>query len=197
MIADIGRWVLHESCQHAAAWLRANLPPLPVSVNVSPAQFRMDDIPGLVKQVLTATGLPPSLLELEITETMQDMHEAVQSLEELHRLGVGIAIDDFGTGYSSLSYLGRLPVNRLKIDRSFVQGVPSNQEAATVVMAIVQLAHNLQLKVVAEGVETQAHEDFVRKIDCTYAQGFFYSEPLNAAELASLNSRQTECELGQ
>jgi diguanylate cyclase (GGDEF)-like protein len=196
-IADIGRWVLHESCRHGATWLRANLPPLTVSVNVSPAQFRMDDIPEVVAQVLADTGLPPPLLELEITESMQDMHEAVQTLEALHRLGVGIAIDDFGTGYSSLSYLRRLPVDRLKIDRSFVQDVTSNEEAATVVKAIVQLAHNLHLKVVAEGVETEAHEDFVRKVGCTYAQGFFYSKPLDAAELESLMLRQPEYELVQ
>ena len=198
-IVDIGRWVLHESCRHGAAWLRANLPPLTVSVNVSPVQFRMDDILGLVTEVLAATGLPPSLLELEITETgiMQDMHEAVQTLQALHRLGVGIAIDDFGTGHSSLSYLRRLPVDRLKIDRSFVLDVTSDEEAATVVRAIVQLAYNLHLEVVAEGVETQAHDDFVRNIGCTYAQGFFYGKPMKAAEMASLMLRQPEWELAQ
>jgi diguanylate cyclase (GGDEF)-like protein len=198
-IVDVGRWVLQESCRRGAAWLRANLPPLMVSVNISPAQFRMDDIPRLVEEVLAATGLPPSLLELEITETgiMQDMHEAVQALQALHRLGVGIAIDDFGTGYSSLSYLRRLPVDCLKIDRSFVQDATSDEEAATVVRAIVQLAYNLHLKVVAEGVETQAHDEFVRDIGCTYAQGFFYSEPLSAAEIEGLMIRQPECELAQ
>jgi EAL domain-containing protein (putative c-di-GMP-specific phosphodiesterase class I) len=195
-IVDVGRWVLQESCRHGAAWLRANLRPLMVSVNISPAQFRMDDIPRLVEEVLAATGFPPSLLELEITETgiMQDMHEAVQALQALHRLGVGIAIDDFGTGYSSLSYLRRLPVDRLKIDRSFVQDATSDEEAATVVRAIVQLAYNLHLKVVAEGVETQAHDKFVRDIGCAYAQGFFYSEPLSAAEIDGLMLRQPKCE---
>ena len=165
VIVDVGRWVLRESCRHAAAWLRADLPPLTVSVNVSAVQFRMDDIPKLVKEVVAATGLPPSSLELEITETgiMQDMHEAAQTLRALHRFGVGIAIDDFGTGYSSLSYLRRLPVDRLKIDRSFIQDVTSNDETATVVKAIVQLAHNLRLKVVAEGVETEAQDAFVRR----------------------------------
>jgi diguanylate cyclase (GGDEF)-like protein len=199
MIVDVGRWVLHESCRHGAAWLRTNQPPLTVSVNVSPAQFRMDDVPRLVTEVLAATRLPPSLLELEITETgiMQDMPGAVQTLHALRQLGVGIAIDDFGTGYSSLSYLRRLSVDRLKIDRSFVQEVTSNEEAATVVRAIVQLAHNLHLKVVAEGVETQAHDDFLRNIGCAYAQGFFYSEPLNAAEIAGLMLRQPEYELAQ
>lgn len=198
-IVDIGRWVLHESCRQCASWLRANLPPLTVSVNVAAMQFRMDNIPRLVAEVLAASGLPPSLLELEITETgiMQDMHEAVQSLQALHRLGVGIAIDDFGTGYSSLSYLRRLPVDRLKIDRSFVQDVTSNEEAATVVMAIVQLAHNLHLKVVAEGVETQADHAFVRDAGCTYAQGFFYSKPLTDAQMLRLMPHQLECELAR
>jgi diguanylate cyclase (GGDEF)-like protein len=198
-IVDVGRWVLHESCRRGAAWLRANRPPLTVSVNVSPAQFRMDDIPRLVEEVLAATGLPPSLLELEITETgiMQDMHEAVQVLQALHGLGVGIAIDDFGTGYSSLSYLCRLPVDRLKIDRSFVQDATSDGEAATVVRAIVQLAYNLHLKVVAEGVETQEHDEFVRSVGCDYAQGFFYGEPLSAAGIAGLMLRQPESEVVQ
>jgi c-di-GMP phosphodiesterase len=133
-------------------------------------------------------------LELEITETgvMQDMHEAVQTLQALHQLGVGIAIDDFGTGYSSLSYLRRLPVDRLKIDRSFVQEVTFSEEAASVVKAIVQLAENLHLKVVAEGVETEAHDEFVRSVGCSYAQGFFYSKPLSAADVLQLISSQPE-----
>jgi predicted signal transduction protein with EAL and GGDEF domain len=199
MIVDLGRWVLHESCRQGAAWLRANLQPLTVSVNVSAIQFRMDDMPRLVTEVLTATGLPPSLLELEITETgiMQDMHEAAHTLQALHRLGVGIAIDDFGTGYSSLSYLRRLPVDRLKIDQSFIRDVTSNEDTATVVMTIVQLANNLHLKVVAEGVETRAQDAFVRKIGCTYAQGFLYSKPLPAAEMVRLMVRQPECEFAQ
>jgi diguanylate cyclase (GGDEF)-like protein len=196
-IVEVGRWVLHESCRQCAEWLRADLPPLTVAVNVSATQFRMDNITRLVADVLAATGLPPSLLELEITETgiMQDMHEAVQSLQALHQLGVGIAIDDFGTGYSSLSYLRRLPVDRLKIDRSFVQDVTSDEEAATVVRAIVQLAHNLHLQVVAEGVESQAHEAFVRDAGCTYAQGYLYSQPQTATEMLRLMSRQFESEL--
>ena len=155
--------------------------------------------PGIGNGGASRNRLPTVALGVEITETgiMQDMHGAVQTLQALHRLGVGIAIDDFGTGHSSLSYLRRLPVDRLKIDRSFVLDVTSDEEAATVVRTIVQLAHNLHLEVVAEGVETQAHDDFVRNIGCTYAQGFFYGRPMKAAEMASLMLRQPEWELAQ
>ena len=150
-----------------------------MAVNVATAQFRGGDVPRLVNEVLRETGLPASRLELEITETgvMQDMRDTVDILSTLHQIGVGLAIDDFGTGYSSLSYLRRLPVDRLKIDRSFVADVTHSEDAAVIARTIVTLAHNLRLEVVAEGVETEGHAAFIRDTGCTYAQGFYYGTP--------------------
>jgi diguanylate cyclase (GGDEF)-like protein len=162
MIIEVGAWLLRESCQQAMRWCQAGKPPLTVAVNVATSQFLAGDMPRLVAQVLAETGLPGSNLELEITETgiMHDMHAGVDSLLALHQQGVGLAIDDFGTGYSSLSYLRKLPIDRIKIDQSFVQDIPTSEDAAVIVPTIVRLAHNLHLQVVAEGVETAAQADF-------------------------------------
>ena len=148
-------------------------------------------MPRLVAEVLAETGLPASSLELEITETgiMHDMHVAADSLIALHQQGVGLAIDDFGTGYSSLSYLRKLPVDRIKIDQSFIKDIPASEDAAVIATAIVRLAHNLRLQVVAEGVETAAQSDFVRTAGCAFAQGFYYGRPTIAAELPQLLAR--------
>ncbi len=191
LIIDIGTWVLRESCRQAAAWRNAGLPAITMSVNVSTLQFREGNMPSLVADILAETGLPGPLLELEITETgmMQDTHVADEMLIALHRQGVGLAIDDFGTGYSSLSYLRRVPVHRLKIDRSFIHDVTISEDAAVVASTIVQLAHSLRLQVVAEGVETRAQADFVRRTGAAFAQGFYYAEPAAAAELPALLNR--------
>ncbi len=188
MIVDVGAWVLRESCRQAMRWRQVGMPPLTVAVNVAAAQFRAGDMPRLVAAVLAETGLPPSWLELEITETgiMHDMRVAADALIALHQLGVGLAIDDFGTGYSSLSYLRKLPVDRIKIDRSFVMDIPASEDAAVIATAIVRLAHNLRLQVVAEGVETLAQSEFFRAAGCGFAQGFFYGRPENSADLARL-----------
>ena len=148
MIVEVGAWVLRESCRQAMRWRQVGLPPLTMAVNVAAAQFRAIDMPRLVAAVLAETGLTPSWLELEITETgiMHDMRVAGDALIALHELGVGLAIDDFGTGYSSLSYLRKLPVDRVKIDRSFVMDIPASEDAAVIATAIVRLAHNLRLR---------------------------------------------------
>jgi predicted signal transduction protein with EAL and GGDEF domain len=196
IISDIGAWVLHESCRQAACWYHGGMTQLTVAVNVATAQFRDANIPHLVAQTLQATGLPPSWLELEITETgiMHDVHVAAETLISLHQMGVGLAIDDFGTGYSSLSYLRRLPVDRIKIDQSFVADVPSSEDASVVVATIVKLAHNLRLQVVAEGVETRAQADFVRETGCNFAQGYHYGAAMNATELPGLLQQPAELE---
>jgi diguanylate cyclase (GGDEF)-like protein len=190
LINEIGNWVLHEACRQAKRWDAEGLPPLTMAVNVSVNQFKTGDVPRDVAAVLAATGLAPSRLELEVTETglMNDMRNAGSTLSQLRNQGVGLAIDDFGTGYSSLSYLRSLPVDRIKIDRSFVRDVTSNEDAAIIAGTIVNLAKSLKLDVIAEGVETLAHADFLRGAGCVSAQGFYYGRPAGADELSRLLS---------
>jgi diguanylate cyclase (GGDEF)-like protein/PAS domain S-box-containing protein len=180
LIVPIGRWVLHTACAQAKAWQQEGLPPCVVSVNVSPRQFRQDDLVRTIGYVLDATGLAPCYLEIELTENMV-MHDGEQMIETLHaikRLGVHISVDDFGTGYSSLRYLKRFPVDRLKIDRSFVQDIAADADDAAIVRTIIALGHNLGLKVVAEGVETEQQIAFLRANGCDELQGYYFSAPL-------------------
>jgi EAL domain-containing protein (putative c-di-GMP-specific phosphodiesterase class I) len=164
-----------------------------VSVNVSARQFRQDDFVQTVVAVLKKTGLEARYLEIELTESMV-MHDAerlVAMLDEFKRIGVQMSVDDFGTGYSSLSYLKRFPVDRLKIDRSFVQDLASDSDDATIVRTIIALGHNLGLRVVAEGVETAEQSDFLRQNDCDEAQGYFFGRPVpNVDFIASLNRQR-------
>ena len=186
LIVPIGKWVLREACAQNKAWQKAGLEPIVVSVNVSARQFRQDNLVRTVAEVLEETGLESRYLELELTESMV-MHDAAQlvaMLGELKRLGVQIAVDDFGTGYSSLSYLKRFPVDRLKVDRSFVEHLATDNDDATIVRAIITLGHNLGLKVVAEGVELQEQVNFLRLNLCDEAQGFHYCRPIASNELA-------------
>jgi diguanylate cyclase (GGDEF)-like protein len=191
LILDIGAWVLRAACRQAAAWYNAGLPPLTMSVNVSTVQFRVGNVPRLVADVLAETGLPASWLELEITETgmMHDMNVAAETLVALHHQGVSLSIDDFGTGYSSLSYLRRVPVDRIKVDRSFIKDVTTSEDAAVVASTIVKLAHSLRLEVVAEGVETREQADFVQQTGCAFVQGFYYGEPMTADMIHDLMTR--------
>jgi diguanylate cyclase (GGDEF)-like protein len=189
LINHLGAWVLREACMQAVRWDQAGLPPITMAVNVATAQFRGGDVPRLVSEVLAETGLAPSRLELEITETgvMQDMRDTADILGTLHQIGIGLAIDDFGTGYSSLSYLRQLPVDRIKIDRSFVADVTHSEDAAVIAQTIVTLANNLRLEVVAEGVETEGHAAFIRQTGCTYAQGFYYGSPAEPDKVFARN----------
>ncbi len=181
-IIAIGDWVLQESVRQAARW-RADGLAMPVSVNVSALQFQQADFIDRVAAVLRTHQLPGSLLELELTESIlvQDADEALTRLSQLAGLGVRLAIDDFGTGYSSLSYLKRFPIERLKIDRSFVKGVPGDDSDCAIVRAVVQLAQALEMKVIAEGVETEPQRAFLREIGCDEFQGFLYAPALDAA----------------
>ncbi len=192
LICGIGTWVLHESCRQAAAWRGSGLAPFSVAVNVSTAQIRDGRLQHVVADILAETGLPAAWLDLEITESsiMRNTHAASETLADLHRQGVCLSIDDFGTGYSSLSYLRRLPVDRIKIDRSFVADVTTSEDAAVLAATLVRLAHSLRLEVVAEGVETQAQADFIAATGCDYAQGYYYSHPLGAGEVAEYLHRE-------
>jgi diguanylate cyclase (GGDEF)-like protein/PAS domain S-box-containing protein len=191
LIVPIGKWVLQTACAQNKAWQDEGLPPIVVSVNVSARQFRQENIVQTVAEVLRETGLEARYLELELTESMV-MHDAPQlvaMLDELKRLGVQIAVDDFGTGYSSLSYLKRFPVDRLKIDRSFVEHIASDADDATIVRTIIALGHNLGLKVVAEGVESDEQLRFLRSNLCDEAQGFLISRPVSNRHLRRMFAR--------
>lgn len=184
LIVPIGEWVLHTACAQLASWQASGWPRLRMSVNLSVRQFRHQDILGNVAKALAASGLAPGDLELEITESiLLEEQSVINTLQELDAMGVEISIDDFGTGYSSLSYLKRLPIDTLKIDRSFVQNIPSNADDAAITQAILAMARSLGIRVVAEGVETVEQLLFLRRHGCDALQGYYFSKPLRAADL--------------
>ena len=180
LIVPLGEWTLRESCRQMKAWLDECVPVGRVAVNVSGAQMQRANIIATVKRVLDETGLPPCHLELELTESfvMGDPARHIPVLEELRTMGVSLAIDDFGTGYSSLSYLKRLPIDKLKIDKSFIDGIPEQSHDCGIAKAILAMAHTLGLKVLAEGVETGAQRAFLMANGCDSVQGYLYSKPL-------------------
>src|SRR6266702_3952555 len=194
LIGPLSEWVLREACRQNKAWQDEGLPPARVSVNLSARVFQQRDIAKLVMQVLAETGLEPQYLELELTEStiMRNAEEAVSMLNELHALGIGLAIDDFGTGYSSLSYLKRFPVDRLKIDRSFVSDIGESSDDETITSAIIALAHSLNLQVIAEGVETSTQLDFLKERACDEMQGYFFAKPLPHDAIPGMLQRGAE-----
>ena len=182
LITPIGRWVMHEACRQLKAWQDEGLAMVPVAVNLSALEFRQRDVAGELAAVLHATGLEPRFLEIELTESVL-MHHTGQVLETLNAikaLGVGVTIDDFGTGYSSLAYLKRYPIDKLKIDRSFVMDTPQSADDVAIVTAIIQMGHSLQLKTVAEGVETAEQKELLHRLGCDLVQGFLVSAPMDA-----------------
>ena len=188
LIHDMGRWAIREAAKQVVAWSEAGLPLIEVSVNVSAKQLRRHDFATAVRAALVDSGLDSRKLQLEITESdlVDGRDQAPEILDRLSLLGIRTAIDDFGVGYSSLSYLRDLRCDTLKIDRSFVQGLASDAKSAAIVRSIIQLAHNLELSVVAEGVETPAQIDFLRGAGCDRLQGYFASKPLPAREFVRL-----------
>ncbi|MFL6572544.1 MAG: putative bifunctional diguanylate cyclase/phosphodiesterase [Burkholderiales bacterium] len=193
LIVPIGEFVLLDACRQTRAWIDAGLAPGLTSVNLSARQFRDDGLVRKVSRVLEETGLHPQSLELELTEStlMHDVDAAIATLQGLKSLGVSLSVDDFGTGYSSLSYLENLPIDKLKIDRSFVRdiGADSGENEGMLAQAIISLGHNLGLRVVAEGVETDAQVRFLRRAACDEVQGFFYGEAVAPAQHATLLAR--------
>ena len=181
----IGEWVLREACRQARQWQLDGQPFLRIAVNISPVHFRQPKFLDVVRSALADHNLEPRFLEIELTETtvMDHAENSVQILEELSRMGVIVSIDDFGTGYSSMSYLRRFPIDKLKIDRSFINDMSTNADAASIVKAIISLAHSLRVKVVAEGVETAAQLQQLRDLGCDQFQGFYRSAAVLPSEI--------------
>ena len=191
LIGPIGEWVLASACAQNKAWQDRGITNLTIAVNLSARQFADPMLLPKLTGIIQASGLDPSTLELEITESMVMTHgkNAVEVLEALKSTGVKITIDDFGTGYSSLSYLKQLPIDSIKIDRSFILDIPADSGGAKITRAIIALAHSLKLQVVAEGVETEAQLAFLRTLHCDEFQGFYLCRPLPESEMAAVLTR--------
>jgi len=187
LILPLGEWVLRSACTQNKRWQDMGYPPVRVAVNLSARQFHNKDLVSQIAGILAETGLGPEWLELEITESlsMKNVVLSVDVLQKLKSMGIHLSIDDFGTGFSSLSYLSRFSLDTLKIDRSFVSELDDRAEGQAIVLTIIQLAQNLGLKVIAEGVETQAQLEFLRAKGCDEVQGFLLAKPVSVERLAS------------
>lgn len=184
LIVPLGEWVLREACAQNREWQEEGFPAVPVAVNLSAVQFRQKELLEMIRSVLADTGLPPQYLELEITESvaMKNAESTIKALKELKEIGVRLSIDDFGTGYSSLSYLKRFPIDKIKIDRSFVRDITSDPDDAAITGAIISMAKSLKLKVIAEGVENGEQLAFMRERGCDEIQGYYFSKPLTPVD---------------
>ncbi len=187
LIVPIGEWVMRRACEEAVIWNKEHGHNMRIAVNVSAAQFSQSDIQTFVEKTIKETGIDPKRLELEVTESvfMDDIQHTIQTLKDLHSLGVEIAIDDFGTGYSSLSYLRQFPIDRLKIDQSFIRNALNNADDAAITRTIIALGHSLNLSVIAEGVETKEHETFLINEKCDEVQGYRYCRPVPAKDFVT------------
>jgi EAL domain-containing protein (putative c-di-GMP-specific phosphodiesterase class I) len=188
LIIPIGNWVLDEVCRQSAAWQKEGLPAVHIGLNVSPLQLTRFDFASHVMEVLAQHEISPRLLGMEVTETtvMRNIADASRQITMLARMGIEFSVDDFGTGYSSLAHLHTLPVQILKIDRSFIERIAQPNGTYSIVQAIVFLAHSLKMKVVAEGVEREDQLDCLRRLDCDLIQGYLFSKPLPASEIPNL-----------
>ncbi|WP_337102835.1 EAL domain-containing protein [Paenibacillus sp. YIM B09110] len=184
IIYEIGTWVLREACRQMREWHMAGGPLIPVAVNLSSQQFHQPDLAGYIKSILDEAGLEPKFLELEITESMMmDAELSADILKRLNEYGVRISLDDFGTGYSSLSYLKMFPIHKLKIDRSFIRDITHSGNDQAIVATIIAMAHNMNMEVIAEGIETKDQLDILRDKDCQKIQGYYFSKPLSANDV--------------
>lgn len=191
LILPLGEWILRTACAQTKVWQDEGFD-LDIAVNFSACQFEQQNLTETINRIIRETGINPELLNLELTESsiMRNAESAVEILRELKKTGIRVSIDDFGTGYSSLSYLKRLPIDVLKIDKSFVMHVTTNPEDAALVIAIISLAHNLRLKVVAEGIETEEQLRFLHLLRCDEGQGYFFSKPICAGDFRKLLEQQ-------
>jgi len=187
-IVPIGYWVLEEACLQACKWKDQGLTNFRMAVNLSAVQFSHKDLVLRIGEVLLKTGLSPHHLELELTESilMDDIEVASQTLHAFKKLGIQLSVDDFGTGYSSLNYLKRFPMDRIKIDQSFVRDIESDTATSEIIMSIIYMAHRLNMIVIAEGIETLSQKDFLLKNGCEELQGYYFSRPVPAKQISEL-----------
>ena len=191
LIIPIGKWVVRESCAMSKRLSAAGMGDLHVAINLSPKQFSDPELVSSIAGILKEQALPAHLLELELTEglLLEATDDTRRQLEQLKELGLNLAMDDFGTGYSSLSYLKKFPIDILKIDRSFISEIPDNQDDMEITSAVIAMAHNLKLKVVAEGIETAAQLAFLRRHRCDVGQGYLFDKPIPGRELVERLTR--------
>jgi EAL domain-containing protein (putative c-di-GMP-specific phosphodiesterase class I) len=184
-IVSIGHWVLQQACHDIFKLNKNRERPLSVSVNISPLEFHRTNFLNDLEEILNASQLPPQLLKLEVTEGMliTDVQKSIEILHAIRALGIKVSLDDFGTGYSSLSYLRRLPVDQIKLDKSFFENFPIDQQDTAIVKLIIEIAHQLNLEVVAEGIEIYEQVKFLTEYECDMIQGYFYSKPLPINQL--------------
>jgi EAL domain-containing protein (putative c-di-GMP-specific phosphodiesterase class I)/CheY-like chemotaxis protein len=188
LIVPVGEWVMREACGQIRVWQGSGLAVPPVAVNLSARQFQQKDLEPIVRSLLAETGVDPSLIQFELTESllMKEPEAAARTLNGLKDLGVKISVDDFGTGYSSLAYLKRFPIDALKIDRAFIRELTTDPDDAAITLAIIGLAHSLKLRVVAEGVETEGQLNFLSSHACDEMQGYYFAKPAAPAELEAM-----------
>lgn len=188
LIIPIGEWVLHTACRQNFEWQKAGFSPIRIAVNLSARQFQQPKLLEIINDVLNETGLDPNFLEVEITESvvMEDVEGAIEVLNALRSEGIHVSIDDFGTGFSSLSYLKRFPANKLKIDKSFIQSLATDPYDAAIAQAIIVMAHSLNQKAIAEGVETEEQMELLRRLGCDEIQGYLFSPPVSSEEMTKM-----------
>ncbi len=198
LIVPLGEWAIRETCRMARAWQKRDLPSLCFAVNVSPRQFRQPNLVEMIQEILEETGLPPHLLELEVTETllMSDVEDAIEKMSKFKELGILLAIDDFGSGYSSLSYLKHFPINKLKIDRSFIKDLHLDKNDLAIAASVASLAKVMELDALAEGVETRAQESALLGLGMEWAQGFLYQKPVAPEQFEDFMREIRETGLG-
>jgi EAL domain-containing protein (putative c-di-GMP-specific phosphodiesterase class I) len=193
LIVPIGEWVLRTACKQLVKWQNEGLSPIRVAVNVTTKQFRLYNFAEVIADILKETGLQAKFLELELTENIIINNlDIVKTIHDLKQMGVQIALDDFGTGYSSLNYLRHIPVDRIKIDQSFVQNIDSNRGDDVIIKAIIAMAKSLDLDVLAEGVETQDQLEFLKGQQCAEVQGYYYSKPVSTQDFEKLLRESSE-----
>jgi EAL domain-containing protein (putative c-di-GMP-specific phosphodiesterase class I) len=194
LIIPISEWLVHETCRQGKQWLDKYNQPITMAVNISAVHLNGHDLEGLIAGILRQSGYDPQYLEMELTESsiLNDPAQAIRTLVNIQRMGLQTSLDDFGTGYSSLNYLMRLPLNKLKIDRSFIQNLEKDSRSVAIVSAIIAMAHSLNLEVIAEGVEVESHIRLLHKMKCDILQGYYIAKPMSARDFEQMlaNSRR-------
>jgi EAL domain-containing protein (putative c-di-GMP-specific phosphodiesterase class I) len=187
LIVPIGEWVYRTACQQNKKWQEEGLLPIPVAINLSAKQFHDEQLVSKIVEVMNETGLDPKYVDMEVTESlaMENPEESIRQLKKLNGLGIKSSIDDFGTGYSSLSYLKSLPVSKLKIDKSFVDDITTDENDMAIAASVINLSHTMGMKVIAEGVETREQFEKLKELGCDYIQGYLFSKPLSAEDFRS------------